>query len=160
MHKNVSKRLGCVAAHGGEEAIKHHSFFKSINWVDMENRAVKPPFRPKIVRLEDYYTFHEDSGKVAWNARFHNLAYVTDEYHTCWLARLGWAHIFSIVSTLSFFFSLQKSRKDVLNFDTEFTKEEPTLTPINVEVVRTINQDEFKGFSFYNTQFGKQVGGR
>ena len=53
---------------------------------------------------------------------------------------------------------LQKSRKDVLNFDTEFTKEEPTLTPINVEVVRTINQDEFKGFSFYNTQFGKQVG--
>ena len=49
MHKNVSKRLGCVAAHGGEEAIKHHSFFKSINWVDMENRAVKPPFRPKIV---------------------------------------------------------------------------------------------------------------
>ena len=52
MHKNVSKRLGCVAAHGGEEAIKHHSFFKSINWVDMENRAVKPPFRPKIVREE------------------------------------------------------------------------------------------------------------
>ena len=52
---------------------------------------------------------------------------------------------------------MQKSRKDVLNFDTEFTKEEPTLTPINVEVVRTINQDEFKGFSFYNTQFGKQV---
>ena len=46
----------------------------------------------------------------------------------------------------------------MLNFDTEFTKEEPTLTPINVEVVRTINQDEFKGFSFYNTQFGKQVG--
>ena len=54
MHKNVSKRLGCVAAHGGEEAIKHHSFFKSINWVDMENRAVKPPFRPKIVRVELY----------------------------------------------------------------------------------------------------------
>ena len=52
---------------------------------------------------------------------------------------------------------MQKSRKDVLNFDTEFTKEEPTLTPINLEVVKTINQDEFKGFSFYNTQFGKQV---
>ena len=52
---------------------------------------------------------------------------------------------------------MQKSRKDVLNFDTEFTKEEPTLTPINLEVVKTINQEEFKGFSFYNTQFGKQV---
>ncbi len=49
MHKKVEKRLGCVAAHGGEEAIKHHSFFRSINWDDMENRRVKPPFRPKIV---------------------------------------------------------------------------------------------------------------
>ena len=57
MHKNVSKRLGCVAAHGGEEAIKHHSFFKSINWVDMENRAVKPPFRPKIVSALYHETF-------------------------------------------------------------------------------------------------------
>ena len=49
MHKKVEKRLGCVAAHGGEEAIKHHSFFRLINWDDMENRRVKPPFRPKIV---------------------------------------------------------------------------------------------------------------
>jgi hypothetical protein len=56
-------------------------------------------------------------------------------------------------------FHLQKSKKDVLNFDTEFTKEEPTLTPINPELIKTINQDEFKGFSFYNTQFGKLTGG-
>lgn len=49
MQKNVAKRLGCVAAHGGEEAIKHHSFFRSINWEDMENRRIKPPFKPKIV---------------------------------------------------------------------------------------------------------------
>jgi novel protein kinase C epsilon type len=49
----------------------------------------------------------------------------------------------------------QKNKKDVLNFDPEFTKEEPILTPVNPELVRTINQDEFKGFSFYNSDFGK-----
>jgi novel protein kinase C epsilon type len=96
MQKNVSKRLGCVTAHGGEEAIKHHSFFRDIKWKDLEDRKVKPPFRPKI-----------------------------------------------------------KSKKDVLNFDPEFTKEEPVLTPVNPELVRTINQDEFAGFSFYNQDFGK-----
>lgn len=53
------------------------------------------------------------------------------------------------------FISLQKNKRDVLNFDPEFTKEEPVLTPVNPEVVRTINQEEFKGFSFYNTDYGK-----
>jgi hypothetical protein len=49
MQKNVNKRLGCVTAHGGEEAIKHHSFFRDIKWKDLEERKIKPPFRPKIV---------------------------------------------------------------------------------------------------------------
>ena len=49
MQKNVSKRLGCVTAHGGEEAIKHHSFFRDMKWKDLEDRKIKPPFRPKIV---------------------------------------------------------------------------------------------------------------
>ena len=49
MQKSVSKRLGCISAHGGEEAIRHHSFFKPVDWEKMERRQVKPPFRPKIV---------------------------------------------------------------------------------------------------------------
>ena len=53
------------------------------------------------------------------------------------------------------FSTFQKSKKDVLNFDPEFTKEEPVLTPVNPELVRTINQEEFAGFSFYNQDFGK-----
>lgn len=96
MQKNVGKRLGCIAAHGGEEAIKHHPFFREIKWKEMEERKIKPPFRPKI-----------------------------------------------------------KNKKDPSNFDSEFTKEEPVLTPVNPEVVRTINQQEFSGFSFYNQDFGK-----
>ena len=49
--------------------------------------------------------------------------------------------------------ALQKGRKDAVNFDAEFTKEEPVLTPINQEVVRAINQDEFRGFSCVNPAF-------
>ncbi|GBP74400.1 Protein kinase C, partial [Eumeta japonica] len=33
-----------------------------------------------------------------------------------------------------------KNKKDALNFDAEFTKEEPVLTPVPLDVVRTINQ--------------------
>jgi len=96
MQKNVAKRLGCVKAHGGEESIKHHPFFRDVKWKDLEERKVKPPFKPKI-----------------------------------------------------------KNRKDALNFDSDFTKEDPILTPVNPEILKTIKQDEFAGFSFQNTEFGK-----
>lgn len=49
--------------------------------------------------------------------------------------------------------SVQKTKRDVNNFDSDFTKEEPVLTPVNVEVLRTINQEEFAGFSFVNPDF-------
>jgi len=49
--------------------------------------------------------------------------------------------------------TLQKNKKDALNFDAEFTKEEPVLTPVMSEVVKSINQEEFKGFSFVNGDF-------
>ena len=58
MQKTVSKRLGCVMAHGGEEAIKHHSFFRQIEWVKLEERQIKPPFRPKIVSYTFIVQYH------------------------------------------------------------------------------------------------------
>jgi len=100
MQKNVAKRLGCIKAHGGEESIKHHPFFRDVKWKEMEERKIKPPFKPKI-----------------------------------------------------------KNRKDALNFDSEFTKEDPVLTPVNPEILKTINQDEFQGFSFENLEFGKMLVG-
>ncbi|XP_078590617.1 protein kinase C epsilon type-like isoform X3 [Branchiostoma floridae x Branchiostoma japonicum] len=89
MTKNPAKRLGCVAAQGGEAAIKQHVFFKDIDWEALLDRRVKPPFRPKI-----------------------------------------------------------KTKKDANNFDQDFTREEPVLTPTDDAVVKAINQEEFKGFSF------------
>ncbi|XP_065321045.1 protein kinase C-like 1B isoform X2 [Gordionus sp. m RMFG-2023] len=97
MCKNPSKRLGCVVSQGGEQAIKLHPFFSDIDWIALECKKIKPPFRPKI-----------------------------------------------------------KTKKDVNNFDQDFTKEEPTLTPIeNSEILASINQDDFRDFSFYNPDFSK-----
>ena len=50
MTKNPAKRLGCVVSAGCEEAIKSHAFFREIDWVLLEQRKVKPPFKPRIVR--------------------------------------------------------------------------------------------------------------
>ncbi|XP_041968852.1 protein kinase C isoform X2 [Aricia agestis] len=46
-----------------------------------------------------------------------------------------------------------KSKREAANFDAEFTKEEPCLTPVPNDVLRAINQEEFKGFSFVNKDF-------
>uniref|UniRef100_A0A8C7EFJ1 AGC-kinase C-terminal domain-containing protein n=1 Tax=Nothoprocta perdicaria TaxID=30464 RepID=A0A8C7EFJ1_NOTPE len=39
-------------------------------------------------------------------------------------------------------------RDDVSNFDPDFIKEEPILTPIEEGILPMINQDEFRNFSF------------
>ena len=51
MTKNPARRLGCVASAGGEDAIKTHAFFKGLDWNALEQKKIKPPFRPKIVSI-------------------------------------------------------------------------------------------------------------
>lgn len=53
MTKNPAKRLGCVAANGGENAIRVHAFFRDMDWEALEARKLKPPFKPKIVSISD-----------------------------------------------------------------------------------------------------------
>ncbi|XP_063072835.1 protein kinase C epsilon type-like [Engraulis encrasicolus] len=93
MTKNPSKRLGCVLSQGLEEAIKVHPFFKDIDWVLLEQRRVRPPFKPRI-----------------------------------------------------------KTKRDVNNFDQDFTREDPVLTPVEDEIIKQINQEEFKGFSYFGEE--------
>ncbi|KAI1894418.1 hypothetical protein AGOR_G00115600 [Albula goreensis] len=93
MTKSPNKRLGCVVAQGGEEAIKAHPFFKEIDWVLLEQRKIKPPFKPRI-----------------------------------------------------------KTKRDVNNFDQDFTREEPVLTPVEDAIIKQINQEEFKGFSYFGEE--------
>lgn len=100
MTKNPNRRLGCVTANGGEDAIKKHSFFHNkIDWTALEERQLKPPFKPKV-----------------------------------------------------------KDEKDTSNFDKDFTSEEPVLTPIDPIIVKAINQDEFRDFSFVNPNWKSDKG--
>ncbi|TSK42146.1 Protein kinase C epsilon type [Bagarius yarrelli] len=98
MTKSPNKRLGCVASQGLEEAIKVHSFFKEIDWVLLEQRKIKPPFKPRI-----------------------------------------------------------KTKRDVNNFDQDFTREEPVLTPVDDAIIKQINQDEFKGFSYFGEDLSSDL---
>ncbi|XP_066534445.1 protein kinase C epsilon type isoform X2 [Hoplias malabaricus] len=93
MTKNPNKRLGCVVSQGLEAAIKEHPFFKEIDWTLLEQRKIKPPFKPRI-----------------------------------------------------------KTKRDVNNFDQDFTREEPVLTPVDEAIIKQINQDEFKGFSYFGEE--------
>lgn len=49
MTKNPLRRLGCVQSQGSEDAIRAHPFFREIEWDALEQRRVKPPFKPRIV---------------------------------------------------------------------------------------------------------------
>ena len=71
MTKSPSKRLGCVLTHGQEEAIKVHPFFKEIDWVMLEQRRIKPPFKPRIV-----------SGHAHTHAHARTLTYLNTHAHT------------------------------------------------------------------------------
>ncbi|UJR25776.1 hypothetical protein I4U23_007129 [Adineta vaga] len=92
MTKNPAKRLGCVAAQGGEDAIKRHAFFVGkLDWEALERRQIKPPFKPKVV-----------------------------------------------------------NPRDTSNFDKDFTNMPVAFTPIEAVIIKAINQDEFKDFSYQN----------
>jgi novel protein kinase C epsilon type len=50
MTKNPAKRLGC--SNDGENQIRSHAFFKDMDWDALEQRKVKPPFRPRVVSFK------------------------------------------------------------------------------------------------------------
>lgn len=49
MKKNPKKRLGSNGIH----EIMEHSFFKGVNWDDVAEKKLKPPFIPKVKGVND-----------------------------------------------------------------------------------------------------------
>jgi novel protein kinase C epsilon type len=93
------------AGEADADEIKRHGFFKDVNFDDVLNKRIPPPYFPTIVRL--YFSL------------FH-----------------------AINLTL-----LQNGSADTSNFDEEFTREQPTLTPVHGEL-SSRDQAEFNGFSW------------
>lgn len=54
--------------------------------------------------------------------------------------------------TLFCIFFSQKTKRDVNNFDQDFTREEPVLTLVDETIIKQINQEEFKGFSYFGEE--------
>ncbi|KAI8087822.1 kinase-like domain-containing protein [Gilbertella persicaria] len=86
LNRDPKRRLGAGPSDAAE--IKEHPFFHGVNWDDMLNKRVPPPFCPTIT-----------------------------------------------------------SPLDTSNFDEEFTRERPALTPIN-SVLNRVEQQEFQNFSY------------
>ncbi|XP_058228682.1 protein kinase C epsilon type-like [Hemibagrus wyckioides] len=58
LRKNPTDRLGCVASQGKEKAIKVHPFLKKINWSQLEQRKITPPFKPQLTSKRDVSHFN------------------------------------------------------------------------------------------------------
>lgn len=56
-----------------------------------------------------------------------------------------------------FFFLVQKHRKDVSNFDRQFTSEKTDLTPTDKLFMMNLDQTEFTGFSYLNPEFVQHI---
>lgn len=56
--KDPDKRLG--GGQGDAEEVKKHVFFEPINWDDLYNRQVEPPFKPEIKDATDVSYFDTD----------------------------------------------------------------------------------------------------
>ena len=54
-------------------------------------------------------------------------------------------------------FCSQRHRKDVSNFDRQFTSEGIELTPTDKLFMMNLDQNEFAGFSFLNPEFVQHV---
>lgn len=62
LNTNPEERLG---ANGVEEIMKH-DFFKGINWLDVKNRTLKPPYVPKVRSPDEVDLFNEDALKESF----------------------------------------------------------------------------------------------
>lgn len=52
LRRPVNQRLG--SGPEDAEAIKYHPFFRHINWDDVYHRRLEPPFKPPLVRFQDF----------------------------------------------------------------------------------------------------------
>ncbi|CAH2236767.1 jg14257 [Pararge aegeria aegeria] len=118
MTKNPARRLGVA---GGAPGIRAHAFFRDVEWDALAARRLRPPFRPKVV--SDRPTLSYTSLERAKQNR-----------------QIAGLHATISLDRRALFQHGQKSKREAANFDAEFTKEEPCLTPVPPDVLRAINQ--------------------
>ncbi|GAB9469199.1 Agc protein kinase [Globisporangium polare] len=69
LERDPTYRLGCRPGSGVQD-IKKHAFFAEINWELLENRGVKPPFKPRVRGATDIQNFDREFTKEAPDHQF------------------------------------------------------------------------------------------
>jgi len=57
LQRDPNQRLGGV---GGGEEVKNHAFFQSLDWKELEERKMRPPFMPSLGAGDDVRYFEKD----------------------------------------------------------------------------------------------------
>ncbi|KAI6229340.1 Protein kinase C [Aphelenchoides besseyi] len=158
LQKSPTKRLGC-SAHGQRDVMEH-PFFRRIDWDKLYRREVQPPFKPKITDGKSTENFDMQFLKLPlkltppdWDIlnglkgdEFADFGYINPDYEN---DSAPATLVLETVSTIDF----QKSNDDVSNFDSEFTHEAPKLTPVDRLFLMNLDQSEFEGFTYINTEY-------
>lgn len=112
--------------------IRAHPFFRTVNWSALEKREVNPPFKPKVVRV--YFLF------------FFSFLFATLQPDRALSD-----------SCLCQFDHPQKSASDCSNFDREFLSEKPRLSHADKNLIDSMDQTAFAGFSFVNPRLEQMI---
>ncbi|XP_047017641.2 protein kinase C epsilon type [Ictalurus punctatus] len=80
LKKDPKTRLGCEKSRfrRKEEAIRVHPFFKTINWVLLEQKKITPPFKPLITTKTDVTNFKEEFTREELTLSLVNNAIIED----------------------------------------------------------------------------------
>ena len=86
--------------------------------------------------------------------------YTTIHYHNSFTIEFCFSNLFRLdndVISRKKMYLFQRHRKDVSNFDRQFTSEKTDLTPTDKVFMMNLDQNEFNGFSFLNPEFVQHV---
>lgn len=137
-----------------QNEIKAHSFFSSINWDDLEQKKIPPPFTPNVVNICSFFCNNLStktepdrhlcrSFSPQQNNHTSGEMFVLHLFHESWCGRCSLPLMF-----------LQSSYCDISNFDPEFTEEmvpnsicwSKDHSVVNASVMEA--DDAFVGFSY------------
>ena len=102
----------------GFDELKRQPFFRTINWDDLINRRIQPPFRPCVNRLDD--TFYFDSEFTNKTPRGMLTTPSTPFLFPVFFFFTSFSLFFVFFPIFSLFFSFHLARFSVFSFSSPF----------------------------------------
>lgn len=146
LDKQASTRLGGSECIHGD--ICEQQFFRQLHWEKLERRQLQPPFRPQVVRI---YYFAKQRQTI-----YKLFYHITHDVKERWVTK----ELSAVGPDLMFFSCVfQRHPLDTQYFDKAFTGERARLTPVENNILRSMDQTAFRGFSYTNPNATDHWGG-